>query len=103
MPSGAVGDHGGMDMGWQLGADFVEMQLHHGGIGVGQDEPDGRIPRGTESAEDIGVFVARVDGNGRARSLGGPAMGAAALLTHARFILAPQLDGLAGMGGGDFL
>jgi hypothetical protein len=103
MPCGAVGDHGGVDVRGQLSADFVEMQLHHGGIGAGQDEPDGRIPLRTESAENIGILVARVDGNGRARSLGGPTMGASALLTDARFVLAPQLDGLAGMRGGNFL
>lgn len=103
MPSGTVGDHSGVDMRGQLGADLVEMQLHHNGIGAGQDETDRRIPLRTESAEDIGILVARVDGNGRTRSLGGPAMGAAALLTYARFVLAPQLNGLTGMRGGDLL
>jgi hypothetical protein len=103
VPSRAVGDHGSMHLRGQRGADLVEVQLHHGGVGVGQNQADGTVARGTEGAEDIGILVARIDGHRRPRPFGGPAMGTAAFLPDAGFILAPQFNAFSGMRGGDVL
>jgi hypothetical protein len=103
VPACAVGDHGGVNMGGECGADFIEVQLHHGGVGVGQNQADGTIALRAEGAEDIGILVAGIDRHGRSRAFGGPAVGAAAFLPDAGFILAPKLNGLVGMGGGDYL
>jgi hypothetical protein len=101
--AGAVGDHGSMHLWGQFGADLIEVQLHHGGVGARENQSDGTVARGAEGAEDIGIFVARVDGHRRPQAFGRPAMGTAAFLPKAGFILAPQFNGLARMCGGDFL
>ena len=103
VPSGAIGEYGGMDLGGEFSADFIEMQLHHGAVGAGQNQADGASTLGAKGAEDIGVVIARIDRHRRARAFRSPAVSAAAFLADAGFILAPQLNGLAGMGGGDGL
>jgi len=103
VPAGPVGDHGGVDMRGKSCADFIEVQLHHGGVGAGQNQPDGALARWTERTEDIGVLVTRIEGHRWPRAFGSPAVSAAAFLPDAGFILAPQFDSLAGMRGGDCL
>jgi hypothetical protein len=103
MPAGAVSDHGRMHLWGQFGADLIEVQLHHGGVGAGQNQADSTVACGTEGAEDIGIFVARIDGHRRPRPLGGPAVGPAAFLADTGFILTPQLNVFIGMRGGDCL
>jgi hypothetical protein len=103
VPPGAVGDHGSMHLRGQRGADLIEVQLHHGGVGAGQNQADGTVARGTEGAEDIGIVVARIDGHGRTRPFRGPAVGPAAFLADAGFILAPQFNAFIGVRGGDCL
>ena len=103
VPAGAIGNHGSVDMGGELSADFIEMQLHHGGVGVGQNQANGASTLGAEGAEDVGVVIARIDRHRRARAFRSPAVSAAAFLPDAGFVLTPQLNGLAGMGGGDGL
>ena len=65
VPAGAVGDHGRMDLWGQFGADLVEVQLHHGSVGTRENQTDGTVAGGTEGTEDIGIFVARIDGDRR--------------------------------------
>jgi hypothetical protein len=103
VPAGAIGNDGGMDLGGELSADCIEMQLHHGGVGAGQNQTHGAATLGAKGAEDIGIVIARIDRHRRARAFGSPAVGAATFLADAGFILTPQLNGLAGMGGGDGL
>jgi hypothetical protein len=103
VPSGAVGNHGGVDMGGECEADCIEVQLHHGGVGVGENQADGAPALRAEGAEDIGVLITCIERHRRPRAFGGPAVSAAAFLPDAGFILAPQFNGLAGMGGGDCL
>ncbi len=50
MPAGAVGDDCGMDLGRELRADFIEVQLHHDDIGAGQNQADGIVARDRASA-----------------------------------------------------
>jgi hypothetical protein len=93
-----------VDLGGECGADLIEVQLHHGGVGAGQNQADGAAAAfRTAGAEDIGVLRARIDRHRRPRAGGGPAVSATAFLPHPGFILAPQLNGLARMSGGDCL
>jgi hypothetical protein len=62
VPAGAVGGHGSRDLWGQFGADLIEVQLHHCGVCVGQNQADGTVRRGTEGTEDIGIFVVCLDG-----------------------------------------
>ena len=103
MPTGTVGDDGGMDLWGQRGADLVEVQLHHGGIGARQNQPDGGVALRTEGAEDISIVIACVEGHRRTRPFGGPAVSASSFLTDAGFVLTPEFNGFFGMRGGDFL
>jgi hypothetical protein len=103
MLAGAVSDHGRMHLWGQFGTDLIEMQLHHGGVGAGQNQADGTVARGTEGTEDIGIFIARIDGHRRPRPFGGPAVGAAAFLPDTGFILTPQFNAFVGVLGGDCL
>jgi hypothetical protein len=77
------------------------MQLHHLRVRAGKDQPGSRIAHGTERTENTGMGLSCIDGYWRARAFGCPAVGAASLLPHARFIPAPPFDGLIGMRGGD--
>src|SRR5215213_8368774 len=97
MPSGAVRDHGGMDVFGQPLGDFVQQHLHSLRIGVRKDKADGRVPFRAESPEYVRVGVARVDRKGRTRAFGRPRLGAAPFLSDARFVLAPKFDLLVRM------
>ena len=103
VPAGAVSNHGGVDLGGECGADFIEVQLHHGGIGARQNQAHGTVAGGAEGTEDIGVLVTRIKGHRRPRAFGSPAVGTAAFLPDAGFILAPQFNSLAWVRGGDGL
>jgi hypothetical protein len=103
MPAGTVGDDCGMNLGGELSANFVEMQLHHGSVGAGENQPNGDIALWTEGAKDISVVIACVDGHGRTGSFWCPAMRASPFLTDAGFVLTPQFNGLCGMRGGQAL
>ena len=80
---GALGDVAG---------DFVEVELHHVSVGVGQHEgrPDaaGRADR----AEQIGVVVALVGGLPWPRSAPGPLPNLAVLLADAGLVFKPDFD-----------
>ena len=51
---------------------FVEVKLHHVGVGVGQREGRPDAAGGTDCAEQIGVVIALVSGLSRPRSPPGP-------------------------------
>jgi hypothetical protein len=80
---GALGD---------VARDFVEVELHHVSVGVGQHEgrPDaaGRADR----AEQIGVVIALVGGLPWPRSAPGPLPNLAVLLADAGLVLKPDFD-----------
>ena len=71
---------------------FVEVELHHVGIGIGQREgrPDaaGRADR----AEQIGVVIALVGGLPWPRSAPGPLPNLAVLLADAGLVFKPDFD-----------
>jgi hypothetical protein len=80
---GALGD---------VARDFVEVELHHVGVGIGQHEgrPDaaGRADR----AKQIGVVVALVGRLPGPRSAPGPLPNLAVLLADAGLVLKPDFD-----------
>jgi hypothetical protein len=80
---GALGD---------VARDFVEVELHHVGVGVGHREgrpdPAGRADR----AEQIGVVIVLVGGLPRPRSAPGPLSNLAVLLADAGLLLKPGFD-----------
>ena len=60
--------------------DFVEVKLHHVGVGVGQRERGADPTGGANGAEQIGVVVALVGRLARSRSALGPLAHEAVLL-----------------------
>lgn len=97
MPSGTIDNECCMHIDWKLQADFIQMQLHHFRIHPRQHQPHRRIALRAERPEDIGVFIARIDGHGRPAAFDRPAMRAPSFLPNARFILTPKLNALFGM------
>ena len=92
MPSGPVQQQRGVGARSDVARDFVEVKLHHLGVGIGQCEscPDaaGRADR----AEQIGVGVALIGGLPRPRSAPGPLADKAVLLADPSLILEPDFD-----------
>jgi len=83
-----------MGLGGDVAADLVEMHLHGAGVGEGQHEGGALAPPGTDRAEQIGVRVALVGGQARARSRLRPDPRAAVLLSQPGLVLEPDLDPL---------
>ncbi len=73
-------------------ADLLEMHLHGAGVGLGQHESGTGAAPGADGAEQIGVLVALVGRQARARAGLGPKPGSAVLLAEPGLILEPQLD-----------
>ena len=63
--------------------DFVEVELHHVGVGVGQREGRSDAAGQADRAEQIGVVIALVGGLPWPRSAPGPLPNLAVLLTDA--------------------
>jgi hypothetical protein len=103
MPSSTIHQHSGVDVRGKLRRDFIEMHLHHFGVHRGQNQPNGNITSGAECAEDIGVFVPRVDGCTQADSLASPAACARSFLAYSAFVLTPEFDGFFWVRRLDFL
>ena len=62
MPSGAIEQQHGVGALRDMARDFVEVELHHVGVGIGQRERGSDAARRTDRAEQIGVLVALVGG-----------------------------------------
>jgi len=73
--------------------DFVELELHHVGVGMRQRERGPDAAGGADGAEQIGVVIALVGGLARPRSAPGPLANLAVLLADAGLVLKPYLDG----------
>jgi hypothetical protein len=92
VPSGSVEDENGVGALGDIARDFVEVKLHHVGVGVGQREGRPDAPRGADRAEQIGVVVALVGGLPWPRPAPGPLPNLAVLLADPGFILEPDFD-----------
>ena len=70
--------------------DFVEMELHHVGVGIGQGKGRPDAAGGADRAEQIGVVIALVGGLAGPRSAPGPLPNLAVLLADPGFVLKPD-------------
>jgi len=80
---GALGD---------VARDFVEVELHHVSVGVGQHEGRPDAAGRADGAEQIGVVIALVGGLPWPRSAPGPLPNPAVFLADAGLILKPDFD-----------
>jgi hypothetical protein len=102
VPSSAIDQHGSVNVWRELRRDFIEMHLHHFGVYRGQDQANGHVAARAECAEDIGVFVTRVDGRTQADSLASPASRPRTFLPYSAFVLTPDFDDFVRMRRLDF-
>ena len=72
--------------------DFVEVELHHVGVGIGKRQGRSDAPRWADRAEQIGVVVALIGGLSWSRSAPGPLADEAVLLADPGFVLEPDFD-----------
>ena len=75
---GALGD---------VARDFLEVELHHVGVGVGQRQGRPDASRRADGAEQIDVVIALVSGLSWPRSAPGPLPNLAVLLADAGLVL----------------
>ena len=87
VPSGSVEQQDGMSSRSDVSRDFVEMELHHVGVGIGQGKGCPDAAGGADRAEQIGVVIALVGGLARPRSAPGPLSKLAVLLADAGLVL----------------
>jgi hypothetical protein len=92
MPPGAIQKQHGVRALGDGARDFVEVKLHHVGVGVGQREGRSDAAGGTDRAEQIGVVVTLVGGLPWPRSASGPLPNLAVLLADPGLVLKPYLD-----------
>jgi hypothetical protein len=92
VPSGSVEDESGVGALGDVARDFVEVELHHVGVGIRQRQRGADAPRGADRAEQIGVVIALVGGLPGSRSPPGPLPNLAVLLADAGLVLKPDFD-----------
>ena len=80
---GALGD---------VARDFVEVELHHVGVGMRQRESRSDAAGRADRSEQIGVVIALVGGLPWPRSAPGPLPNLAVLLADAGLVLKPDFD-----------
>jgi hypothetical protein len=93
VPSGSVEKQHGVGALRDIARDFVEVKLHHVGVGIGQRERGADPTGGANGAEQIGVVVALVGRLARSRSAPGPLPNLAVLLADPGLVFKPYLDG----------
>ena len=92
VPSGPVEEQNGMGAVGDVARDFVEVELHHVGVGIGQRQRRPDAAGGADGAEQIGVVIALVGGLPGPRSAPGPLPNLAVLLADAGLVLKPDFD-----------
>ena len=75
-----------------IARDFVEVKLHHVGVGTRKRQSRSDPASGTDRAEQIGVVIALVGGLPWPRSTPGPLADKAVLLADPGLVLKPDLD-----------
>ena len=80
---GALGD---------IARDFVEMKLHHVGVGMRKRQSRSDAADRTDRAEQIGVVIALVGGLPWPRPASGPLPDKAVLLADPGLVLKPDFD-----------
>ena len=92
MPSGPVEHQNGVRARGDVARDFVEVELHHLGVGMRKREGRPDASGGADRAEQIGVVVALVGGLPGPRSAPGPLPNLAVLLADAGLVRKPDFD-----------
>ena len=87
VPSGPVEEQHGVGALGDIARDFVEMKLHHVGVGARQSRSCSGTARRTDRAGQIGVVVALVGGLSGPSSPPGPGADEAVLLANSGLIL----------------
>jgi len=93
--AGAIEHDGGVCAGTDLTTDLGEMQRQCFAVGGRENKGCGGATVRTNSAEDVGPFIALIAPGARACSALGPDAGQRALLADPRFVLEPDFDRLA--------
>ena len=92
VPSGSVEKQHGVGALGDIARDFVEVKLHHVGVGMRQREGRTDAAGGADRAEQIGVVITLVGGLPWPRSAPGPLPNLAVLLADAGLVLKPDFD-----------
>ena len=87
VPSGPVEQQHGVGALGDVARDFVEVELHHVSVGVGQREGRPYAAGQADRAEQTGVVIALVGGLPWPRPAPGPLADEAVLLTDAGLVL----------------
>jgi len=93
MPSRAIEQQNGVRALCDMARDFVDVELHHLCVGIGERQRGAFALRRADRAKEIGVLVALVGGLTRTRSTPRPLAHEAVLLADAGFVLEPDFDG----------
>ena len=72
VPSGAVEQQHGMCAFGDVARDFVEVELHRFGVGIGQRERGANAPSRADRAKQVGVVVTLIGGLSGPGSASGP-------------------------------
>jgi hypothetical protein len=92
MPSGPVEDENGVGALGDVARDFVEVELHHVGVGIRQREGGADAAGWADRAEQIGVVIALVGGLPWPRSALGPLPNLAVLVADPGLVFEPDFD-----------
>ena len=92
MLSGPVEQQHGVGAFCDMTRDFVEVELHRLGVGVGQRKRRSDAARRTNGAEQVGVVVTLIGWLARPRPALCPLPDLAVLLPDAGLVLEPDLD-----------
>ena len=93
VPPSPVEKHHGVCAFGDVARDFVEVELHHVGVGIGKRQGRSDAPRWADRAEQIGVVVALIGGLSWSRSAPGPLADEAVLLSNPGLVLEPDFHG----------
>lgn len=98
MPTGAVANESSPSAMADLGADFLQVQVHAFGVGSRSDHRSTRAARGADRAEQVSGIVTIIAHHQRPRANWAPDIGVRALLSDSGFVLIPYLYGCSGGG-----
>ena len=73
----------------EVARDFIEVKLHHVGVGIGKRQGRSDTPRWADRAEQIGVVVALIGGLPWPRSAPSPLANKTVLLSNPGLVLEP--------------
>jgi hypothetical protein len=91
-PSGAIEQQHGVGALVDMARDFIEVELHRLGVGVGHGKRRSDAAGWADGAEQVGVVVALVSGLARPGSAFGPLPDLAVLFADAGLVLKPDFD-----------